>query len=232
MTAGEKTKVIAIDGPAASGKSTVAGALARRLDLELIDSGSMYRAVALLSIVEGVHLDDEAVLVRLARSVRGDFRLELPPDSLPRIYLGKREVTEAIRSPEVGAAVSPVSVVGGVRKEMVSLQRELVSARGAVVEGRDIGTVVFPDAPLKVYLDAEVEERIDRRYKELIDKGVKVARSRVERETEMRDRIDSSRENSPLSMAPDAVLIDTTGISVSDVVEEITEIWHSRDLDE
>ena|SRR5450830_842809 len=230
MKAGEKLRVIAIDGPAASGKSTVALAISRRLGLKLMDSGSMYRAVALLALEKEVPLDDERALVKLARSVRSDFSLELPIGAMPRIYLGKHDVTEPIRSPRVGEAVSPVSVVEGVRKEMVSLQRKLVSGEGAVVEGRDMGTVVFPDAPLKVYLDAAVEERIDRRYKELADKGMNVTRSSVEDEIEMRDRIDSSREYSPLSLAPDAVLIDTTLMSVADVVEEIVELWHSRHL--
>ncbi|MBK5093455.1 MAG: (d)CMP kinase [Actinobacteria bacterium] len=231
MNAGEKPRVIAIDGPAASGKSTVALSLSRRLGFRLMDSGSMYRAVALLAVEKEVQLDDENTLFELARSVRADFRLELPPGASPRVFLGDRDVTEAIRSPGVGEAVSPVSVVGGVRKEMVSLQRESVSEDGVVAEGRDIGTVVFSDAPLKVYLDAALEERIDRRYKELTDKGMNITRSSVEKETEMRDTIDSSREHSPLSIAPDAVLIDTTDMSVVEVVEEISKIWNSRQRD-
>jgi cytidylate kinase len=228
MKAGKKPRVIAIDGPAASGKSTVALALSRRLGLMLIDSGSMYRAVALLACEKEVPFDDGEALVELARSVREDLRFQLPPGDTPKIYLGDRDVSEAIRSPRVGEAVSPVSVVEGVRKEMVSLQRELVSGEGAVVEGRDIGTVVFTDAPLKVYLDAAFEERVDRRHKELSGKGMNVTRSRVERETEMRDMIDSSRQHSPLSIAPDAVVIDTTHMSIAEVVEDISKIWNSR----
>ena len=231
MKAGEALRVIAIDGPAASGKSTVALDLSRRLGLKLMDSGSMYRVLALIAVENEVPLDDERALVTLARSVRNDFSLELPASGVPRVHLGKRDVTEAIRSPKVGEAVSAVSVVVGVRNEMVSLQRELVSGEDAVVEGRDMGTVVFPDAPLKVYLDAAVVERIHRRYKELADKGMNVTRSAVENETEMRDRIDSSREHSPLSLASDAVLIDTTDMSVVEVVEEIVKLWHSRHLD-
>ena len=228
MKADGSHPVIAIDGPAASGKSTVALALSRRLGMKLLDSGSMYRAVALLAVEKGVLLDDEGALVGLAESMRRDFKIEVPPDGLPRIYLGRRRVTEEIRSLEVGEAVSPVSAVEGVRKELVSLQRDIVSENGTVVEGRDIGTVVFPDAPLKVYLEAAFEERVDRRYKELLDKGLDVTRNVVERETETRDRIDSSREHSPLSMAPDAVQIDTTCRDVAGIVDEITMIWNSR----
>ena len=231
MKASEALRVIAIDGPAASGKSTVALDLSRRLGLKLMDSGSMYRALALIAVENEVPLDDERALVTLARSVRNDFSLELTTSGVPRVHLGERDVTEAIRSPRVGEAVSAVSVVEGVRNEMVSLQRKLVSGDDAVVEGRDMGTVVFPDAPLKVYLDAAVGERIHRRYKELADKGMNVTRSSVENETEMRDRIDSSREHSPLSLASDAVLIDTTDMSVVEVVEEIVRLWHSRHLD-
>jgi cytidylate kinase len=228
MKAGEKPRVIAIDGPAASGKSSVALALSRRLGLSLMDSGSMYRAVALLACEKGAPLDDEKSLVEIARSVREEFRLELPPDGTPRIYLGNRDVSETIRSARVGAAVSPVSAVDGVRREMVSLQRDLVSEKEAVVEGRDIGTVVFVEAPLKVYLDAAFDERVERRYNELTEKGVNVTRSGVEREIEMRDEIDSSRKNSPLSIATDAIVLDTTNMSIAEVVDEILNIWRLR----
>jgi cytidylate kinase len=231
MNEREEQQVIAIDGPAASGKSTVALALSMRLGLRLMDSGSMYRAVALLAGEKDVPLDDEGALVDLARSVRRNFRLELPNTGTPKIFLGNRDVSEAIRSPRVGEDVSPVSVVEGVRTEIVALQRELVSGEGVVVEGRDIGTVVFTDAPLKVYLDADSDERVNRRHKELSDKGMNVTRSRVEKEIEMRDRIDSSREHSPLCKAPDAILIDTTDMSITEVVEKISKIWHSQKSD-
>lgn len=213
--------VIAIDGPAASGKSTVAQALARRLGVAIIDSGSMYRAVTLIAVEEGVGLDDERGLLRPARVVRRDFRLELPMAGPQRVFLGSREVTEEIRSAAVGRAVSPVSTVAGVRDEMVSLQRETVPATGAVVEGRDIGSTVFPDATLKVFLDATRSERVDRRYRELMEKEVETTRYQVEEEIQTRDSIDSQRELSPLREPPGAVRIDTTGRSIDQVVEVV-----------
>lgn len=214
--------LIAIDGPAASGKSTVAVALSRKIGCLLIDSGSMYRAVTLLAVETGTALDDEEKLVELAREVRDLFSLDLPQDSPPRVFLGEREVTDDIRSSTVGHAVSPVSAVEGVRKEMVELQRGIaISSTGAVVEGRDIGTTVFPDAFLKVYLDATEDERSRRRFEERRAKGSKVTPEQVRAEIRTRDRIDSSREASPLTIAPGALVIDTTYMTIDEVVEEI-----------
>lgn len=215
--------VIAIDGPAASGKSTVAIALARRHGLALVDSGSMYRAVTLLAVERGVADDDEPALTGLAREVASSFRLELPEDSPPRVYLGERDVTPEIRSPQVGNAVSPVSALPGVREMMVGLQRSVVEGRGAVVEGRDIGTTVFPDAPLKIFLDASSEERARRRFDELADKGVPATEAAVEKEIATRDSIDSSRRFSPLTPAPDAFRIDTTELTVGQVVDLVVQ---------
>ena len=167
--------VIAIDGPAASGKSSVAVSLARRLGLSLVDSGSMYRAVTLLAVERNVPLEQPDALLEIARLVSDSFRQEITPDGSPRVFLGDRDVTGEIRSPEVGEAVSPVSAVGAVREEMVRLQRALVGGRGAVVEGRDIGTTVFPDAPFKVFLEAPASERARRRFEELRGKGISVS---------------------------------------------------------
>lgn len=214
--------VIAIDGPAASGKSTVALSLARRLELALVDSGSMYRAVTLLAIEQAVAIDDTDALRVLARSVSADFNLDLSDESPPRVCLGERDVTREIRSPEVGEAVSPVSRVGAVREEMVLLQRTIVGERGAVVEGRDIGTIVFPDAQLKVFLEASPLERARRRFLEFQQKGVPATEVEVRKEIARRDSIDSTRELSPLAVAPDAFLLDTTDMTVEQVVEEVT----------
>ncbi len=222
--------IIAIDGPAASGKSTIAIALARRLGLALVDTGSMYRAVALLALETGTRLDDSAALRGLAERVSISFRLELPPDSPTRVFLGDREVTSDIRRPEVGEAVSPVSAHREVRGRMIDLQRCLAAGRGAVVEGRDIGTVVFPGASLKIYLDASPAERSRRRYRELVQKGMDVSPEQVAEEIRTRDTIDSSRDNSPLSAAADAVVIDTTGLSVEQVVDRVMEEVSSRGL--
>jgi cytidylate kinase len=213
--------IIAIDGPAASGKSTVALSLARRLGLALVDSGSMYRAVTLLAIEQRAAIDDADALRSLARSVSADFKLELPDEGPPYVLLGERDVTREIRLPEVGEAVSPVSRVGSVREEMVMLQRSLVGGRGAVVEGRDIGTIVFPDAPLKVFLEALPEERARRRFLEFNEKGVPATELEVRREIAMRDSIDSTRELSPLAAADDAFLLDTTEMTVEQVVDAV-----------
>ncbi|MHB8895581.1 MAG: (d)CMP kinase [Candidatus Geothermincolia bacterium] len=221
---------VAIDGPAASGKSSVALGLARRLGLLFVDSGSMYRAVTLLAIESETPVDNEAELIRIAATVRSTFRLELRDGETLRVFVGEREVTEDVRSPGVGDAVSPVSEVPGVREEMVRLQRCLVEGAGAVVEGRDIGTTVLPDAPVKIFLEAPPEERTRRRLAELREKGVPVSGDQVAAEIEKRDRIDSSREVSPLSVAPDAVLIDTAGKTLADVVDEIVGIIADRGL--
>lgn len=222
--------VIAIDGPAASGKSTVAISLARRLGLSLIDSGSMYRAVTLHAVERNVPLEEPDALLEIARWVSDNFRLEMEQDGATRVFLGEREVTRDIRSPAVGEAVSPVSAVGSVREEMVRLQRSLVGGRGAVVEGRDIGTTVFPDAALKVFLEAPASERARRRFEELREKGISATETDVESEIAMRDSIDSSREHSPLAKAPDAVLMDTSGISVEQVVDRVVSALEEKGL--
>jgi len=221
---------LAIDGPAASGKSTVALGVARRVGLALVDSGSMYRAVALVSIEEEVPADDREALIDIARRVASDFRLELRDGETLRVYIGEREVTDDIRSTEVGRCVSPVSEEPGVRSEMVRLQRCLVEGRNAVVEGRDIGTTVLPDAPLKVFLQASGEERALRRALELEAKGLEVDREQVRADIASRDRIDSTRAVSPLMPAADAVPIDTNDKTAADVVDEIIGLLADRDL--
>jgi CMP/dCMP kinase len=216
-----RATLIAIDGPAASGKSTVALRLARRTGFALIDSGSMYRAVALLTVEEGVSFEDEAKLGRLARKVHTDFRADMSAEGNVRVFLGERDVTDDIRSVETTRTVSPVSRFVSVRSEMVNLQRELASERDSVVEGRDIGTVVFPDATLKVYLDATEVERASRRYREYMEKGVDINMEAVNRQIRSRDSCDSGRDLSPLARADDAVFIDTTTLTLEEVVDEI-----------
>lgn len=215
--------IIAIDGPAASGKSTVAMSLARRLDLLLVDSGSMYRTVAFLAMESRCGSTDEIAVGAIARTVRDEYRSRLPGEGQLRVFLGKREVTEDIRSAEATGAVSEVSRIPAVREEMVQLQRSMVSSGGAVVEGRDIGTTVFPDANLKVFLEAAAEERARRRYREYREKGIDATASEVARQIRKRDEIDSSRESSPLAIPGGALLIDTTEKTVAQVVEEIAE---------
>lgn len=217
--------MIAIDGPAASGKSTVAAELARRLGLLLIDSGSMYRAVALLAIERGVGTSDEEALAELAMEVRSGYRLERCGEGAPRVTLDGRDVSDEIRGKAVGEAVSQVSAHPAVREQMVALQRETAGDAGAVVEGRDIGTTVFPGARLKVYLEASVAERVSRRTKELDGKGMSPSHRDVEGEIEMRDSIDSTRKASPLAKADDALVIDTESRTAKTVADEIIAAW-------
>ena len=197
------TAVIAIDGPAGAGKSTVAKAIAKRLDWSYLDTGAMYRAVTWLAIQSGVALSDDVAVAALAKGC--DLTL------LPRVMINDVDVTDEIRRPEVNVGVSTVAALASVREEMVRRQRDFAirQPRGTVVEGRDITTVVFPDATVKVYLTASPDERARRRG----DEGAaSIAR---------RDHADQHRDVSPLRQAEDALVVDTTGRSVDDIVEEI-----------
>lgn len=188
----------------------------------------MYRALTLKALVSGVDLDDKRRLAKLAKEI--DLVLEQPDDApwVPaRVLVDGADVTQAIRSPEVNAAVSEVARVPGVRREMVRRQRALARGHDAVVEGRDIGTVVFPAADVKVFLTAEPEERLKRRRAELEDEGVKGADERHARVLE-RDRIDSSRKDSPLAISDDATVIDTTPMDASQVVEAVLALCRER----
>ncbi len=207
--------IIAIDGPAGAGKSTVAKAVALALGFGYLDTGAMYRAITYKALETEIGLDDEAALGELAEAAR----LEL---SDSHVYIDGRDVTAEIRLPRVGGAVSLVSSAVTVRRRMVAKQREVAAAlKNVVVEGRDIGTVVFPDAEVKVFLTAGAAERAARRLSELRTKGLEVEAAAVERELLERDRLDSGRDVSPLLQAPDASLIDTTDKTVDDVVQAI-----------
>jgi cytidylate kinase len=208
--------VIAIDGPAGAGKSTVARALAERLGFTYLDSGAMYRCVALAALERDVDLDDEAAMSELAASLE----IELDGD---RVALDGRDVSAAIREPRVSEASSRVSVHPGVREAMVARQRELIAAGRYVAEGRDIGTVVSPEAPLKVFLTASPEERARRRAEQTGEDADAVLAAQRER-----DARDESREHSALRAADDAVEIDTTGLSLGEVAERIAALAHER----
>jgi cytidylate kinase len=216
---------IAIDGPVASGKSAVGSQVARALGYRFIDTGVMYRAVTWLALKQNVDLRDEDALATLAANAK----LVISPtasDELPssRVLIDGEDVTELLRSPEVGEAVSLVSRVPGVREAMVRLQRELASEAPTVMAGRDIGTVVLPDAGLKIYLDASVDERVRRRHGELLATGNSTTLEEERRELRLRDEIDSSRTVSPLKPAEDAIIVHTDHLSLDDVVKQVLEL--------
>ncbi len=220
-----KDLTIAIDGPAASGKSTTAKLLAQKLGLVPIDTGAMYRAVTLKVLRLGIDPNDEKAVVEIARN--SDIWQECRNGKLIT-YLDGEDVSEAIRSPEVSENVSIVARYPGVRKVLVELQRKLAKRGGVVVEGRDIGTYVLPDADLKVFMKASIEERVRRRVKELRDKGVEVSEEVVRKELEMRDEIDSGRAFAPLKPAKDAFILDTTNLTIEEQVKKIIEKIHEK----
>ncbi|MHB1340315.1 MAG: (d)CMP kinase [Coriobacteriia bacterium] len=216
--------IVAIDGPAASGKSTVARAVARRLGFRYLDTGAMYRAIGMEAVHRGVSLDDEAALIAVARSSSVTFE-HAPGDPIhTAILVNGRDVTLDIRTPGADVAVSPVARIPQVREALVSLQRRLAAEGDTVVEGRDIGTVVFPDAPVKVYLTATAEERARRRLGDHVAAGHASEIAAVAADIERRDHVDSTRAASPLRAADDAVTVDTTGLTVDEVVERIARL--------
>ncbi|GAB4260334.1 (d)CMP kinase [Deferrisoma sp.] len=214
--------VVAIDGPSGAGKSTVARAVARALGWTYVDTGAMYRAVGLKADREGVALDDDAGLDALCRMTRIEFREDAEGQN--RIFLDGEDVSEAIREHRVSDLASRVSARKPVREAMGRYQRRLGERSPSVLEGRDIGTVIFPDARVKVFLTASAEERARRRTEELRQRGQEVAYERVLADIEARDRNDSSRAHAPLRPAEDAVVIDTTGLPVEEVVARIVNL--------
>jgi len=222
-----KPLVIAIDGPAGAGKSTVARGLAERLGLLYVDSGATYRAAAFKVLQAGVSPDDEPAVVELVASAIIKF---VAGDSGPRILLDGDDVTAAIRSPDVSLAASKVSRYPAVRQKMVSLQRNLGRGRGVVMEGRDIGTVVFPEASLKVFLTAASEERARRRLEDDQQRGEAVGLEQTIAAIERRDQFDKERKMSPLIPAPDAAEVDSTNLTADQVVEHILAVVRDRKL--
>lgn len=220
----EPRLTIAIDGPAGAGKSTVARRLAESLGYVYVDSGAMYRAITLLAQREGLPLADEAALTDLARRTKLTLKPSNQPGVPVRLFADGEEITEAIRSPEVTAAVSLVSSYGPVRELLVARQRELGAAGGVVMDGRDIGTTVFPHAELKIYLVASVEERARRRHVENVAKGIPSVLAEQEADIARRDAYDSAREISPLRPAADAIHLDTSDLTLDQVVAAVSQL--------
>lgn len=220
--------IIAIDGPAGSGKSTVAKRVAEELGFRYLDTGAMYRAVAVRALEDGISLDDERAVAGIASSEGVAFAHE-PGHAVPtRVFIGDEDVTEAIRTPEADGAVSAVARLPLVREAMVVQQRHIGQSRDIVVEGRDIGSVVFPDADVKIFLTATPDERARRRAAEQIDRGHAVSEDEVADAMARRDEADSTRATSPLVAAADAIQLDTTGLSIDQVVERIATFARDR----
>ncbi|MEW6336605.1 MAG: (d)CMP kinase [Acidobacteriota bacterium] len=216
--------IVAIDGPAGAGKSVTARELAVRLGVPYLDTGAMYRAVALAARRAAVAfpLDDEgrSRVAELARRIRIEFRGD---PRAQRVILDGADVSDEVRTPEVSRLASVISAVPGVRRELVGLQRDMAARTGGVVEGRDIGTVVFPDATLKVFLTATPEVRASRRLDELRRRGIEASYESVLVDQRERDQRDSTRSDSPLRPAGDAIVLDTSGLTIAQVVETLVD---------
>lgn len=214
--------IIAIDGPAGAGKSSVARAVAKKLGFRCLDTGAMYRAVAWLAVQEGIPFTDDAELGRIASQCQIEFHHDAGNPIAKGVSINGHEVTDAIRTTEIDKAVSPVSASGPVRVAMTEEQRRIGNAGDYVIEGRDIGTVVFPNAQLKVFLTATNEERAHRRVRQNADRGVgSIDYAEVLADIIRRDEADSSRGNAPLKPADDARIIDSTGTYIEDIIENI-----------
>jgi cytidylate kinase len=213
--------VIAIDGPSASGKGTVAEKVARALGFRYLDSGALYRLVTLAALDAKADLGDEPALAHIAAAMDIDFREG-------RTWLSGADVTERLRAEEVSAAASRVAAHPAVRKALLTRQRGFRAPPGLVADGRDMGSVVFPDAPLKVFLTAEVEARAERRYKQLMEKGMYAKMGDVVEELRRRDERDATRPVAPLKHYPDAIFLDTTRISADEAVQKILGWWREK----
>ncbi|HET9885948.1 MAG TPA: (d)CMP kinase [bacterium] len=216
-----KPVVIAIDGPAGSGKSTTARRVAEQLGFLYLDTGAMYRALTAKAIASGIDPEDEAAIGELARTIQMEMGGER---GVPRVIVDGRDVTAMLRSPEISRRVSYVARVPEARRRLVAIQRAIAQQRDIVIEGRDIGTVVFPDATVKIYLDASLDERVRRRLLDLERQGERVDPEELRREIALRDEIDSDRSDSPLRRAEGAAVLDTTGLTIEEQVGKVVDL--------
>ena len=220
------TKIITIDGPAGSGKSTVSRLLAGRLKVQYLDTGAMYRAVAFQAKREGIDLKDREKISRLCRDLDLHFKTL---DGTTRLFVGAEDISASIRSPEMDMLSSAISAIKEVREAMTLLQRKMAEPGGVVAEGRDMGTVVFPDADYKFFVNADPKVRAGRRHRERLERGESVSRGEVEKELRKRDDQDMTRALAPLVPAKDAKIIDTTNLTVEEVVEKMVRTMETGD---
>lgn len=213
----EKQFKIAIDGPAGAGKSTIAKAVAQRLGIFYVDTGAMYRAIALKTLRSNIALDHEEEVEQLAEK----SEIILEHSEARRVFCDGEDVTQAIRNPEVSRAVPKIAAYPKVRERLVQLQRQEANRGAVIMDGRDIGTVVLPEADLKIFLTASPEERAHRRWLELRNSGKELSLDEVQQDMVKRDKQDSEREVAPLEPASDALILDTTGLSIQEIVDQI-----------
>jgi len=217
--------VIAVDGPSGAGKSTISRALSKRLGYLEIDTGAMYRAMAWLAREAGLDCDNLEAVQDFSKNAEVELQLD---NGTTRVLANGRDVTHEIRTPEISMLTSKISTLAPVREAMMALQRRMGTRGGVVLDGRDIGTVVFPDAELKFFLSASAEERGRRRFLELQAKGVQTSLEETIREVVQRDRQDSERELAPLRQADDAIPIDSTGLTIDQVITLMANAWQKR----
>lgn len=212
--------IVALDGPAGSGKGTVTKEVAKKMNLINIDTGAMYRCVTLLMIRQNIKLDELEKIEKILNKIDIQFKLE---SEKQKVYLNNEDVSLEIRTQKVNELVSPVSTIKIVRDKLVDLQRKMADSIDVIMEGRDIGTNVFPNANLKIYLDATPEERANRRFKQNEEKGIKIPYAEILENVKYRDYTDSHREIAPLKQAEDAIYIDSTNMTIEEVVEKVVE---------
>ncbi|MEJ5252926.1 MAG: (d)CMP kinase [Chthonomonadetes bacterium] len=220
-----KQRVVAIDGPAGAGKSSVAKRVAQALGYRYLDTGALYRALAWKAIKSGLRPQDASYIVDMTRETKVELQQH---NGEQRVLVDGEDVTEAIRAPEVANLASPISAIPEVREILLDWQRDFARQGGTVAEGRDTGTVVFPNAGVKIFLTASLDERARRRHRELLERGINISLQQVKLDMEARDQRDSTRHIAPLRPAPDAVIIDTEHLSLDEVVEEVLKICRAR----
>ena len=217
--------IVAVDGPAGSGKGSITQIVAERLNLVTIDTGAMYRSVTLAMLEQNVGIDDLDKIVEILKNIKIEFKEE---ENTKKVFLNGKDVTLKIRIKEVNEFVSPVSTIKIVREHLANLQREMAKTIDVIMEGRDIGTNVFPNADVKIYLDATPEERARRRFKQNEENGIKIPFDEILKNVKERDYIDSHREIAPLKKADEAIYIDSTGMTIEEEANEVIKIIEEK----